>query len=388
MMADADQRAIRVVIARGGTSRGLYLHERDLPPPGVARDRLLARLMGSPDLLQIDGLGGSRPITSKVAIVARSTRADVDVDYTFAQVDIATAGVGYQGNCGNISAGVGPFAIDEGLVEAREGMTEVRIFNTNSQRLLVAGVPVHGGRAAVCGDFVVPGVPGSGAEITMNWAATVGTATGSLLPTGRPVDRIELENGGRIEASLFDAANPCVWVRGHDLGLIGDETQDAINGNARLLQFVREVRGKAAVLFGLVGDWREAEERAAGLPMLGLLSPPIAYRTINGEGVAADAMDLRVHLIFMGVLHESIAGTGSICLAAAARTPDSIAHGLAINPDAPLLRIGHPSGVTPTRVRASHTAERPHVRFDELGFSRTARRIMAGEAYYPAGLLG
>lgn len=387
MTTDDGQRAIRIVIARGGTSRGLYLHERDLPPPGPQRDRLLARLMGSPDPLQIDGLGGSRPITSKVAIMAPSARHDADVDYTFAQVDIATADVGYQGNCGNISAGVGPFAVDEGLVEPLDGITEVRIFNTNTGKTLVAGVPVLGGRAAVKGDFAISGVPGTGAEITMNWVDTVGALTGKLLPTGSPIDLIALEDGGVIEASLFDAANPCVWVRACDFGLVGDERPQAINAQATLLARVREVRGKAAALFGFVDDWREADTLSAGLPMLGLLSRPISYCTISGEEVAADAMDLRVHLIFMGLLHESIAGTGSICLAAAARTPGSVAHALTRNSNASVIQIGHPSGVTPARVSASAIAEPPYVRFDELGFSRTARRIMAGEAYYPSELL-
>ena len=215
-----------------------------MPEPGPQRDRLLARLMGSPDVLQIDGLGGGRPITSKVAIIAPSSRPDADVDYTFAQVDLPSASVGYAGNCGNISSGVGPFAIDEGLVEAREGLTRVRIYNTNTGKLLVADVPVHGGRAAVDGDYVIPGVPGTGAEIAMNWAGTIGAATGQLLPTGRPTNNIVLESGRTVRASLFDAANPCVWVRGSDFGLDGTESQAQINGDTGLRAAVAEVRNQ------------------------------------------------------------------------------------------------------------------------------------------------
>lgn len=375
---------VRVVLARGGTSKGLYLLARDIPGPGPARDRLLCRLMGSPDVLQVDGLGGSRPITSKIAIVAPSPRPDADVDYTFAQVDPASGGIGYQGNCGNISSGVGPFAVDEGLVPVTDGTVTVRIYNTNTDKVLVARVPVEGGRAAVDGDFVVPGVPGSGAEIAMDWKATVGAVTGRLLPTGRPLDTIELEDGRSVGISLVDAGNPCVWVRGRDFGLDGTESAEAVNRDGDLRAAVDEVRGKAAVLCGLAEDWRKADHQSPGLPMLGLVSPPISYTTINGAAVDASEMDVRLHLLFLGLLHESVAGTGSICFAAASRLPGSVVHGLATPTDPAVLRVGHASGVTPTRVRSRPLDEPPFVVFDELGFSRTARRIMDGRAWVPA----
>lgn len=382
-----EQASIRTVIARGGTSRGLYLHECDLPSPGARRDGLLVRLVGSPDVLQIDGLGGARPITSKIAIVAPSARADADVDYTFAQVDPASGGIGYEGNCGNISAGVGPFAVDEGLVAVHEGVTSVRIYNTNTNKVLIAEVPVTGGAAAVEGDYVVPGVPGTGAEIRMNWKGTVGAVTGQLLPTGNVIDRIQMEDGRALEASLVDAGNPCVWVRAADFGLDGTESVEQINGSDALRAATDEMRGKAAVLFGFADDWRLGDEQSPGLPMLGLVSPPVDYRTINGVPVGEAEMDVRLHLIFLGVLHESVAGTGSICFAAASRTPGTVVHDLTRNTDRPVLRLGHASGVTATRVKTHPIPEAPHVAFDELGFSRTARRIMEGRAFYPRSLL-
>ena len=275
--AAPEQATIRCVILRGGTSKGLYFHASDLPSPGPRRDKLLQRLMGSPDVLQIDGLGGSRPITSKVAIVARSQRDDADVDYTFAQVEIESEGVVYSGNCGNISAGVGPFVVDEGLVSATDGHTRVRIHNTNTGKLIIADVPVRNGKARVEGDFVVPGVPGSGAEIAMNWADTVGATTGRLLPTGNPVDQIRLESGRVIDVTLCDAANPCAWVYAADLGLDGSELVQEINRDQRLIELVREVRGKAAVRFGFCTDWRLADEDSPGLPMVGLVAPPKDY---------------------------------------------------------------------------------------------------------------
>jgi 2-methylaconitate cis-trans-isomerase PrpF len=381
-MTGHEQTEIRCVQMRGGTSKGLYFHAADLPEPGPRRDAVLMRLMGSPDVLQIDGLGGSRPITSKVAIIAPSTRPDADVDYTFAQVDIEWPGVGYAGNCGNISSGVGPFAIDEGLVEAVEPVTRVRIFNTNTSALLIAEVSVRDGRARVAGDLAIPGVPGTGAEIVMNWVATIGAKTGALLPTGRAMDEITLEDGRVVHATLCDAGNPCVWVPAAELGRTGSELAE-INDDAELLNATREIRGKAAVLMGMAADWARAEEQSPGLPMIGFVAPPEGYRTLSGGWVEEKEMDLRVRLLFMNRLHEAIAGSGSISLAAASRVPGSVVADVTAARRSGELLIGHPSGVTPTKVEARIEDGGVAAVFDILGFSRTARRLMAGTAYYP-----
>jgi 2-methylaconitate cis-trans-isomerase PrpF len=377
----SEQTGIRCVLMRGGTSKGLYFHEADLPGPGPQRDATLLRLMGSPDVLQIDGLGGSRPITSKVAIIAPSAREHADVDYTFAQVEIDRPGVGYAGNCGNISSGVGPFAVDEGLVEASEPVTRVRILNTNTQALIVAEVPVRDGRARVTGDLAIPGVPGTGAEIVMNWAATIGAKTGRLLPTGRAVDEIALENGAKVRATLCDAGNPCAWVPAGELGLTGSELPAEIDEVADLIGLVREIRGKAAVRMGLATDWSRVDEQSPGLPMVGLVAPPAGYRTLSGEQVGEKQMDLRVRLLFMNRLHESVAGSGSICLAAASRIPGSVVEAVTARRRPGELLIGHPSGVTPAKAEACSGPG--GVSFGVLGFSRTARRLMDGTAYYP-----
>jgi 2-methylaconitate cis-trans-isomerase PrpF len=376
-----DQAGIRCVLMRGGTSKGLYFHEADLPEPGPARDKLLVRLMGSPDVLQIDGLGGSRPITSKVAIIAPSAREDADVDYTFGQVELDRRAVGYAGNCGNISSGVGPFAIDEGLVAPVAPITRVRIFNTNTQTLLIAEVPVVDGRAQVTGDLAIPGVPGSGAEIVMNWVATIGAKTGRLLPSDQVVDDIALQSGETVHATLCDAGNPCVWVPAAELGCNGGELTTEINENTELIDTVREIRGKAAVRIGLATDWRRVDQQSPGLPMVGLVAAPADYRTLSGHQAEEKQMDLRVRLLFMNRLHESIAGSGSICLAAASRVPGSVVAEVAENRSPGQLLIGHPSGITPTKVRARGAAD--GVTFDVLGFSRTARRLMDGTVYYP-----
>lgn len=241
-----DQIAVRCVLMRGGTSKALFFHEQDVPPPGVRRDRFLLRAMGTPDVLQIDGLGGSRLVTSKVAIISKSPRADADVDYTFAQLDVERALVSYDANCGNISSAVGPFAIDEGLVDAVEPVTAVRIFNTNTQKMMIAKVQVAGGKARVLGDCAIAGVPGTGAEILMDYAGTVGAKTGKLLPTGNVIDVITLEDGRRVEVTIGDAANPCVFIAAKDLGLGGSELPIPITNDRALIETIGEIQARPA----------------------------------------------------------------------------------------------------------------------------------------------
>ncbi len=379
---EAEQITIRCVLQRGGTSKALYFHESDLPISGPERDALLLRLMGSPDVLQIDGLGGSRPITSKVAIVSKSERPEADVDYTFAQVEIERAHVTWQGNCGNISSGVGPFAIDEGLIPAQDGITVVRIYNTNTQKILVAHVPVRNGKARVSGTFAIPGVPGTGAEIIMDWSGTIGAKSGRLLPTNNPVDTIVMETGEAIEFTLSDAGNVCIWAAASSFGLEGSEPGERFLQDLDLMQRIREVRGKVARMLGVCPDWRCIDEVAPGL-MLGLVAAPDGYLTLNGRPVAAEEMDIRVRLIFMNRLHESIAGTASVSLAAASRVPGSVVERLVQQNSSAILRIGHASGVTLARVASTSTDASPFVHFEHLGFSRTSRRLMSCDAYYP-----
>src|ERR671925_1096326 len=215
------QRRIRAVYMRGGTSRCLVFHERDLPAPGPERDAILSAALGSPDPYgrQLDGLGGGISSLSKACIIGPSSHPDAEVDYTFAQVDVRSPVVDYAGNCGNCSSAVGPFAIDEGLVPAREGETVVRIHNTNTKKLIVAHVPVRDREAAVEGDFELAGVAGRGARIALDFVEPGGAGTGRLLPSGRPRDVI-----AEVEASMVDATNPLVFVRTRDVGLTGAET--------------------------------------------------------------------------------------------------------------------------------------------------------------------
>ena len=380
---ETEQVAVRCVLMRGGTSKALFFHERDVPPAGPARDRLLQRAMGTPDVLQIDGMGGSRLVTSKVAIVQRSARDDADVDYTFAQVDVARAGVGHDANCGNISSAVAPFAIDEGLVEATEPVTTVRIYNTNTDKLLVSKVQVKNGKARVHGDCAIPGVPGTGAEILMDYAGTVGAKTGHLLPTGQAVDAVTLEDGRRIEVSVCDTANPCVFIAAASLGLTGSELPDAISADRALIETLGEIQSKMGHRIGLYTDWREVH--LPGLPLAVIVAPSAGYVDVNGDTQEAPSMDLRARLVFLGKCHDSMAGTGAMCTAAASRVPGSLVHQAvgAQRAATSALRIGHPLGVMEVKVVAQAGATPAQTRFSALGLTRTARRLMAGEVYVP-----
>ncbi|MCV7424507.1 PrpF protein [Mycobacterium yunnanensis] len=379
-----DQETLRLVLARGGTSKGLYFHAQDIPSAGPERDALLCRLMGSPDLNQIDGLGGAKPVTSKLAIISPSTRDDADVEYTFGQVQLDQSSVDYSGNCGNISSGVGPFAIDEGMVTPVAPTTTVRIHNTNTDKILVAEVPVVGGRAAVQGDAAIAGVPGTGAPITMDWKGTVGAATGSLLPTGRATDYVELESGATVSVSIVDAGNITCWVQAGEVGLTGSEQAAEIENNADVMATLFEIRAKAAALAGLVDDWSTANNPHRGLPLTGVVAAPGDYTAADGTGVDSDAMDLRVRLIFLDRLHPTIAGTGSIGLTAASRVAGSVVeHVSAAKPDSGHLRIGHPGGVMTNYVETDSAPGDSTSTYTKLAMIRTARRLIAGLAYVP-----
>ena len=379
-----EQLEIRCVLMRGGTSKALFFHESDLPVAGPSRDRLLKRAMGTPDAMQIDGLGGSHLVTSKVAIIRPSTRDDADIDYTFAQVDIDRDLIGYDGNCGNVSSAVGPFAIDEGLVDAVEPVTAVRIYNVNTDKVLVAKVPVCNGRARVLGDCAIAGVPGTGAEIVMDYADTIGARTGRLLPTGSVTDVIALEDGRTVEVTICDVANPCVFVAAASLGRTGSETADEISADHDLIGAIAEIQAKAGERIGLWSDWKA--QHLPGLPLFVMVAPPADYADAHGDVQRADTMDLRARLVFLGKCHPSLAGTGSMCTAAASRIPGSVVHD-AIGATAGAtntLRIGHPLGVMDVRVQAGQADCKGIVtRFETLGLARTARRLMAGAIYIP-----
>jgi 2-methylaconitate cis-trans-isomerase PrpF len=377
------QRRLRCVLMRGGTSRGLYVMRNELPQDPIIRDRVILAMYGSPDVRQIDGIGGADALTSKLAIIGPPTRPDADVDYTFGQVSITAPLVDYAGNCGNISSGVGPFAIDQGLVEAVEPITEVRIHQTNTGRMIVAEVPVAEGKAAVDGDYSIAGVPGSGAKIMLDFSDTAGAVTGQILPTGNAKDMLDVEGVGQIEVSIVDAGNPLVFLRASALGLLGTESPTEIDADAKLLDSIERVRGHAAQLVGIVKDWREAADSSPYIPFIALVEPPQDYASFStGKEVKQGQIDFVSRLLFMLRMHKTYPITGTVCTGAAARIEGTVVHEVAHgSPSGNTVRIGHPAGVIEVEAEVQSSDSGPILRRASVG--RTARRIMEGYIYVP-----
>ncbi len=403
------QRRIRAVYMRGGTSRALFFHEEDLPRSKAARDRILLAALGSPDPYgrQLDGLGGGISSLSKACVIGPPTHADAHVDYTFAQVDVKTTLVDYAGNCGNCSSAVGPFAIDEKLVAVTGSNTVVRIHNTNTKKLIVAHVPVKDGEAAVEGDFELPGVPGRGAKIALDFLDPGGAVTGQLLPTGHPRDVV-----AGVEASLVDATNPVVFVRARDLGLTGGEMPPAVDADRALVARLEAIRVAAAGLMGVPGS--------PAVPKIAVVAPAASFTTLDGRAWGAGDADLLARVISMGACHRAFALTAAMCLAVAARIdgtvvaecvrssvgpheatphreqPGSRRHASrperAAGSHAPgssrargarsnNMRLAHPSGVLPIAATVAARDGRPWA--ERVTVYRTARRLMEGFVRVP-----
>jgi 2-methylaconitate cis-trans-isomerase PrpF len=356
---------------RGGTSKAVFLRGRDLPDDAWLRDATILSLFGSPDRRQVDGLGGADLLTSKLAIIDPPTRADADLDYTFAQVSITEPVVDYDINCGNISAAVGAFAIDEGLVEARAPITIVRIHNTNTGRILIAEVPIDDGYAAVEGDCEVQGVPGTGAPIALDFAGTSGGITGALLPTGKAADILDTASGP-VEATIMDLANLTVFFSAAAVGMTGTEVPDQFDQER--LGAINAVKEAAAKLLGMAAD---------GLtPVPALVGPPRDYTTFGtGETIAAEAVDLVARVVGgrPPVPHKAYPGTLAACTGVAALIDGTTVHAVARLQREGVIRIGHVSGVLPVRARVRRQGDTWSV--EEAVYNRTARRLAQGTAY-------
>ncbi|MBR7045695.1 MAG: 3-methylitaconate isomerase, partial [Lachnospiraceae bacterium] len=342
----SDIRKLPVTIIRGGTSKGVYILEKDLPADKAEWEPLLLRLMGSPDKKQIDGLGGSQSVTSKVAIVQKSEHPGADVDYTFAQVSVDKPLVSYKGNCGNISSGVGPFAIEKGLVKAENGTTSVRIYNTNTDKIIIADVKTPDGEVEYSGDFYIAGVPGTASPVRLKFVEPAGTLGHGLLPTGNAVDVVEVPGYGKVEVSIVDAANPLVFARAKDLGLTGKELPDELNADAEKLDLLEAVRGLAAVKLGLIEDYTRSAWDTPGIPKMTFVAEAEDYVNMDEKEIKKDSIDLLSRMMSMQKAHPSYAMTGAMCTAAAAVIPGSIVNQvLPADDDTQFIRIGHPGGI-------------------------------------------
>ena len=377
------QRVIPAVFMRGGTSKALMLHMRDLPPDQEDWAPLFTGAMGSPDPYgrQLDGMGGGVSSLSKVCIIGPSEREDADVDYTFCQVLVKDSAVQYKGNCGNMSAAVGPFAVDEGLVRPNGDTATVRIFNTNTQKIIHGTFPIEEGMARYDGDMAIPGVSGTGAPIRLDFVQPGGASTGKLLPTGNLIDLLEVPGFGTIEASLVDAANAAVFVRAKDVGLTGHELPDELEGRSDVLALLDAIRVQASVKMGIAPDI-EAAKRITIVPFVAIVSPPSDSPTLSSKTVKGGEIDLIARVISNGQPHRALPLTISLCTAVAARMTGTVP-AEALSPAATKgpLRLGMPSGVL--TVGADVVQERGAWIAQAGSFYRTARRLFDGRVYVP-----
>jgi len=354
---------------RGGTSRCLVFHDKDLPHAGIARDRILLGALGSPDPYgrQLNGLGGGISSLSKAVIIGPPTHPAAHVDYTFGQVEVKTPNVDYKTNCGNCPSAVGPSAIDEGLVEVTSSMTKVKIHNTNTKKIILAHVPVKDGEAAVDGDFELPGVAGRGARIALDFLDPGGAGTGRLLPTGAARGVID-----GIDVSLVDASNAVVFVRAKDLGITGTETPMAIDADAALSARLERIRVEAGRRMGITGS--------AAAPKIAMVAAPTTFTSLDGVAYDPDAVGVVGRAISMANCHRAFPLTVAMCVAVAARIDGTVVNELASG-RAGDVRLGHPSGVLP--IAASVTTKDGAVWAEKVTVYRTARRLMEGFVRVP-----
>ena len=376
---------LKCSIVRGGTSKAVFIMENELPKDPVAREKMLLALYGSPDVRQIDGLGGGDLLTSKLAIIGPPSREGSDVDYTFGQVSLDKPFVEFNSNCGNISSAVGPFAIDMGLIRPVEPVTTVRIHLTNFDKVMVARVPVVNGKSAVDGDFAIDGVPGTGACIVLDWSDVIGGTTGKLLPTGKVTDEVEIE-GKRYTLSIVDAGTVSVFVHASQVGMTGLETPQEIE--ARFAGELEKIRGKAAEMIGVVSDYRDALKKSPFLPFCCPVVEATDYTCFNKTEVRKADVDFVARLFNMGLVNKTYAGSGAVCTGTAARIEGSVVNRL-LSDEAKkkaILHIGHSAGRIPVEVDVvpdTHSLWR----VEKANIFRTARILMEGYANVRKSLL-
>ncbi len=375
------QRRIPAVFMRGGTANAIVFHQKDLPADRKLWDDIFLAATGSPDPYgrQLDGMGGGYTAVSKVCVIGPPTRDDADIDYTFAQIPIKEQRVEYAANCGNMSSAMGPFAVDERLVPMPDANGEalVRIHNTNTKKIIHARFPLINGCAAVDGELEIPGIAGRGAPVRLDFIAPGGAATGKLLPTGNVLDTLDVPGVGKIEVSMIDAANPCVFVRASDLGLKGCEPPAEVEANSEVMRKFAAIRCTASVAMGITHDVAEAATRLSN-PAIGYVSPPQDYTLSSGGQLQANAIDITGRMIARGQAHRDMPLTRTLCMAVASRITGSIVHEATRatnNPDAE-LRIGMPAGVI-TAAAEVRQVEGQWVA-NRGSFLRTQRRLFEG----------
>jgi len=392
-MAAFPQVKIPATYIRGGTSKGVFFRLSDLPErcqaPGEARDKLLLRVIGSPDPYgkHTDGMGGATSSTSKTVILSKSTRPGYDVDYLFGQVAIDKAFVDWSGNCGNLSAAVGPFAISNGLVDAdripQNGIATVRIWQANIGKTIISHVPITNGAVQETGDFELDGVTFPAAEVQLEFldpAADEDGAGGAMFPTGNLVDDLEVPGVGTLKATMINAGIPTIFVNADAIGYTGTELQDAINGDAKALAMFETIRAYGAVRMGLIRNVDDAAKRQH-TPKVAFVGKPAAYAASSGKAIAADDIDLLVRALSMGKLHHAMMGTAAVAIGTAAAIPGTLVNLAAGGEPRSAVRFGHPSGTL--RVGAEAKQVNGEWAVTKAIMSRSARVLMEGWVRVP-----
>jgi probable AcnD-accessory protein PrpF len=384
------QTRIPATYMRGGTSKGVFFRLQDLPEaaqaPGAARDALLLRVIGSPDPYgkQIDGMGGATSSTSKTVILSTSERLGHDVDYLFGQVAIDRPFVDWSGNCGNLSAAVGAFAIASGLVDParipQDGTAVVRIWQANIGKTIIAHIPVTDGQVQELGDFELDGVTFPAAEVVLEFLDPAadeegGAENSAMFPTGQLVDDLEVPGVGTLKATMINAGIPTIFIEAQAVGYTGTELQDAINGDARALAMFEAIRAHGALRMGLIQNLAEAAQRQH-TPKVAFVAPPASYTSSSGKQVAAGDIDLLVRALSMGKLHHAMMGTAAVAIGAAAAIPGTLVNLAAGGGERQAVRFGHPSGTLRVGAEAVHTHGEWSVA--KAVMSRSARVLMEG----------
>lgn len=390
-MGSLKQISIRASYMRGGSSKGVFFNQKDLPlqaqNPGAERDKIMLRVIGSPDPYgkQIDGMGNGTSSTSKVVIIGPSDRDDCDVNYLFGAVAIDAPVVDWSGNCGNLSSAVGPYAIQEGLVDAGpDGLKTVRIWQANLGKKIIAHVQVKDGQVLELGDFELDGVTFPAAEVQLEFldpGADKDSDGGAMFPTGNFIDHLEIPGIGKIEATLINAGNPTIFVKAKSLGLSGLELQDDVNNNPALLKKLEMIRAYATVAMGLAASPLEATEKRPHTPKLAFVASPGSYTASSGKAVSEQEIDLLARIMSMGKLHHAMTGTGAIAIAVAGAIPGTIVNNVLGGKSQAKVKFGHPSGTLRVGAEAKNASGEWVI--TKALMSRSARRLMTGEVWIP-----
>ena len=375
-------RAFKTVFMRGGTSKGCMFHKADLPADRNEWDDIFLQVMGSPDPKQIDGMGGTVSSNNKIVIVWKSEEPEVDVEYLVGQVIAGKAQIDYKSNCGNMTAAVGPFAVEEGLVEIVGPVTTVRMKNKNTDKYINVTVPIDPvtGSFAHDGDCVIAGVDGTAAELKVNFLNPAGAKTGLLLPTGNITDILDIPGFGPVEASILDVSNPMVLVKAEDIGMTGTELPEEINNNREVSDRLEKIRGTAACLMGFAENLEDATANSPAVPKVGFVTKPESYTDIADESVREEEMDVCARVISVFKCHKACPLTSASAISVSAAMEGSVVQKvLGTQCRAGLVRIGHPSGIM-TMVPDLKVENGDFV-LPGVGVQRTARRIMDGTVY-------